>query len=289
MFSPIQSNSNTVHAVTHKLVQVRRVLGLATLFALIPSNPSSAKDVVIGQSAAAGSRVAMSQISHAPWDALLQKYVDDRGMVDYRKWKASPEAVKRLDAYIDSLSTAKMDGASKPEYLAFWINAYNAITIKGILREYPTSSIRNHTAKLFGYNIWKNLKIQVDGKLLSLDDIEHKLLRKLKEPRIHFAIVCASIGCPKLLNRAYEPKTIDEQLTANAKAFFADPEKFKWSQAKFELSPILSWFGEDFGSTQAKQIQAIAPYLPEKAQAVARAGNVRVSYLGYDWGLNGQQ
>lgn len=289
MFMKMRNTGNTRGVVSHILVRFRRALGLAALFAFLPISTSSAKDFVIGQSVSAGSRVAMTQIDHEAWDALLQKYVDSRGMVNYRKWKATPEAIKQLDAYIDSLSTAKAAGASKPESLAFWINAYNAITIKGILREYPTSSIRNHTAKLFGYNIWKNLKIRVDGKLWSLDDIEHKVLRKLEEPRIHFAIVCASIGCPKLHNRAYEPEKIDKQLTANAKAFFADPEKFKWSQAKFQLSPILSWFGEDFGSTQAKQLQAIAAYLPEQARPIARAGNVRVSFLGYDWGLNGQQ
>ncbi|GAB5404549.1 MAG: DUF547 domain-containing protein [Aureliella sp.] len=245
-----------------------------------------AADVLVGESVPAVRRVAMSKIDHGLWDSLLQKYVDDRGMVSYRKWKASGPSVKQLDDYIAHLSTAKLTKASKAEHLAFWINAYNAVTIKGILREYPTSSIRNHTAKLWGYNIWKNLKLQVDAKQLSLDEIEHKILRTLDEPRIHFAIVCASIGCPKLLNRAYLPEKIQDQLADNARDFFADPAKFKRTGNKLQISPILKWFGEDFGSTQAAQLKAIAPYLPKAAQAVAKSGNANVSYLGYDWGLN---
>ncbi len=245
-----------------------------------------AGDVLVGKAVPASQRVAMSDIDHGSWDALLQKYVDDRGMVSYRKWKASASSVRELDDYIAHLSAAKLTKASKSEHLAFWINAYNSVTIKGILREYPTTSIRNHTAKLWGYNIWKNLKLQVDGKQLSLDDIEHKILRTLDEPRIHFAIVCASIGCPKLLNRAYQPDRIEEQLIQNARDFFADPTKFKRTGNKLQVSPILKWFGEDFGSTTAEQLEAIAPYLPKATQAVAKSGDVSVSYLEYDWGLN---
>lgn len=254
----------------------------------LPALPGSviAADVLVGKAVPASQRVAMSDIDHGSWDALLRKYVDDQGMVSYRNWKASASSVKELDDYIAHLATAKLTKASKSEHLAFWINAYNAVTIKGILREYPTSSIRNHTAKLWGYNIWKNLKLQVDGKQLSLDDIEHKVLRTLDEPRIHFAIVCASIGCPKLLNRAYQPDQIEEQLAQNARDFFADPAKFKWTGNKLQVSPILKWFGEDFGSTTAEQLKAIAPYLPKATQAVATSGDASVSYLGYDWGLN---
>lgn len=250
------------------------------------TNSAKANDVIVGKVVAEDQRIAMSEVEHAPWHTLLQKYVNDKGMVDYRSWKASASSVKQLDDYIAQLSAAKLTNASKADHLAFWINAYNAVTIKGILREYPTSSIRNHTAKLWGYNIWKNLKIPVDGKLLSLDDIEHKVLRKTEEPRIHFAIVCASIGCPKLLNAAYEPETIDEQLTKNAREFFADEEKFKWSGKKFQVSPILKWFGEDFGDTTDKQMEAIAPFLPKDAKTIAKSGGLSVSYLGYDWGLN---
>lgn len=248
---------------------------------------SFAADVVLGISAPA-KRTSMKDLDHSPYDQLLKKYVDDRGMVDYRAWKASTSAQKQLDSYIDSLSRSTPAKASKNDQLAFWINAYNAITIKGILREYPTSSIRNHTAKLWGYNIWKNLKLRFAGKELSLDDIEHELLRKMNEPRIHFAIVCASIGCPKLRNEAYVSDKLDSQLSDNAKAFFADREKFKHSGSQFEVSPILKWFAEDFGDGQAELLKTIRPYLPAKAQKAVENGGVRISYLSYDWDLNDQ-
>ena len=141
--------------------------------------------------------VSLDDIDHSEWDQLLRKYVDDNGMVNYRAWHASQTDRRKLSQYLNQLSTASSGASSSRDgKLAFWINAYNAVTVHGILREYPTSSIRNHTAKLYGYNIWKDLKLQVDGSAYSLDDIEHKLLRKMGEPRIHFAIVCASIGCP---------------------------------------------------------------------------------------------
>ena len=110
------------------------------------------------------------------------------------------------------------------------------------------------------------------------------------DPRIHFAIVCASIGCPPLRNEAYTAENLDAQLTDNAKRFFADPKKFASSpQGELKLSKILSWFAEDFGPNQAAQLRTIAPYLPTPtAQSLANSGRARVSYLGYDWGLNDQ-
>lgn len=247
---------------------------------------------VLGRNVSAGQRTPAHQIDHSTWNILLKKYVDDHGMVDYASWKATPADVQALDDYLGHLSTAtfsqQTDEAVK---LAFWINAYNAVTIEGILREYPTTSIRNHTAKLFGFNIWNDLKLLVDGQAYSLNDMEHEVLRKMGEPRIHFAIVCASIGCPRLLNEAYLPDQIDEQLTANTKAFFADSSKFRIDsrQRAVAVSPILDWFAEDFGSSRSEQLRRIAPYLPDPAvQELAQRGALTVRYLDYDWGLNDQ-
>ena len=173
--------------------------------------------------------------------------------------------------------------------LAFWINAYNAVTIKGILREYPTSSIRNHTAKLFGYNIWYDLLLIVGDSKISLHDVEHEVLRKTGEPRIHFAIVCASHSCPRLLNEAYTVEMLEEQLTTNTQNFFANRDNFRYSNGTFYLSSILKWFAEDFGSIQSAQLRSIAPYLPDRAsQQAAASGSGRISYLSYDWSLNEQ-
>lgn len=245
--------------------------------------------ITVGKNVAAMDRIPVGEIEHSSWDALLNKYVDNRGYVDYTKWKATAADLKALDGYIDHLSAAAIPAtATQQEKLAFWINAYNAVTVKGILREYPTTSIRNHTAKMFGYNIWKDLQLVVDGKAYSLEAIEHQVLRKMSEPRIHFAIVCASIGCPRLLNQAYTAGKIEEQLTSNAEAFFADHTKFvaDTQSGTIQVSPILSWFAEDFGADVAAQMKTIAPYVPAVARPLANSGRARVKYMDYDWGLN---
>lgn len=245
--------------------------------------------VSVGANVPAERRIPVERIEHSAWNMLLQKYVDANGLVDYTSWKAAKADTQALDAYLTHLSSAAMDRKSSREsQLAFWINAYNAVTVKGILREYPTTSIRNHTAKVYGYNIWKDLQLTVAGQAYSLDAIEHQVLRKMGEPRIHFAIVCASIGCPRLLNEAYVSKRLDEQLTANTRAFFADSAKFSVDQRTggIQVSPILKWFAEDFGADTAAQLKTISPYLPDSARPLTESGRARVNYLDYDWGLN---
>ncbi len=248
--------------------------------------------VHVGREVPASQQVSIDQVDHSLWDRLLYRYVDDRGGVNYRAWKASREDWQLLRQYLDTLSTASIaKQASKEAKLAFWINAYNAVTVRGILREYPTSSIRNHTAAIAGYNVWKDLLLRVGGQAVSLEQMEHQILRKMGEPRIHFAIVCASHSCPRLLNRAYKAERLDEQLTANTKHFFAEGENFRYDaqSQRFYLSSILKWFGEDFGSSQAARLNAISPYLPTKAAYQAAQNNiVNVSYLDYDWSLNEQ-
>ncbi|HMO15892.1 MAG TPA: DUF547 domain-containing protein [Pirellulaceae bacterium] len=250
-----------------------------------------AQDITLGSRTNAVDQIQISKVDHSSWNELLNKYVDSDGMVNYTAWKANAEDTRMLDQYLLRLSKVNPRGTQE-DMLAFWINAYNAVTIKGILREYPTSSIRNHTARFVGYNIWKNLKLTVANKQYSLDDIEHQVLRKMGEPRIHFAIVCASIGCPRLLNEAYVPDRLDHQLTKNAKSFFADQTKFQFDakRQRFHISPILKWFAEDFGSSQSAQLKAISTYLPDAAaMEMASMGKGSVSYLEYDWGLNDQK
>jgi hypothetical protein len=175
---------------------------LLAVLALTLGGHLLAADVLVGAKVAAARQIPLDQIDHSVWDGLLKKYVDDKGLVNYKAWKANAGDAQALDQYLAHLSQSN-DNGTKEQQLAFWINTYNAVTVKGILREYPTTSIRNHTAKILGYNIWKNLKLIVGGKSVSLHEMEHQVLRKMGEPRIHFAIVCASIGCPRLLNEAY--------------------------------------------------------------------------------------
>jgi len=269
------------------------VAGSATFFAC---SGQSSRVVVDKEGRAAdgsGSRaVPLDSVDHSAWDRLLQKYVDKDGMVDYAAWKASDADRAALKDYLATLSAADPAAeTSKSGKLAFWINAYNALTVFGILKEYPTSSIRNHTAKLVGYNIWDDLLLPVGNRNYSLNQIEHDILRKLGEPRIHFAIVCAALGCPRLLNEAYTPERLEDQLGANTRDFFAREKNFQADVAnrRVRVSAILDWFGEDFAPTPQKALAGLAQYMPDEATRKLIAGeDFSVSFLKYDWSLNEQ-
>lgn len=255
------------------------------------NNVGAGSTVYVGRDVAG--RVAFDKVDHKPWDVLLRKYVDDDGYVNYQAWHTSKADRASLQQYLNSLSVANPKArSSKNGQLAFWINAYNAVTIHGILHEYPTTSIRNHTAKLFGYNIWQDLQIYVSGKPWSLEGIEHEVLRKMGEPRIHFAIVCASIGCPRLLNRAYTMADVQKQLADNSTDFFSRPQNFRFDPRGnvFHFSEIMSWYGADFGADQRTQLKAVAAALPKgEAQSAAQSGNGTIRFLKYDWNLNDQK
>lgn len=267
-------------------------MAMVSLSILSRNDCIAGSKVTVGAKVPTGQLVSMDQIDHCDWDGLLKRYVDQNGNVAYAQWKQSAADVRTLDAYLAQLSTANPGAqASHAAKLAFWINAYNAVTVRGILREYPTTSIRNHTAKLVGYNIWDDLLLRVGEKSYSLNQMEHEVLRKMGEPRVHFAIVCASRSCPRLLGEAYTAEKLDAQLTANTKVFFSNPGNFQYDAAKrkFQFSSILDWFGDDFGSNQAARLRMIAPYLPTReAYDAAIANSVSVSHLDYDWGLNDQ-
>lgn len=269
----------------------KSISGLLVAASIISFTSNSARagdPVYVGQRVAG--RVSFDQVNHKPWDSLLNKYVDKDGYVDYHAWRSSTSDGRLLGSYMTSLSQADPQAqSSKEAKLAFWINAYNAVTVYGILREYPTTSIRNHTAKLVGYNIWKDLQLFVGGRPHSLEAIEHQILRKMGEPRIHFAIVCASIGCPRLLNQAYTAAGVQNQLELNAKDFFSRQQNFQFDERsqRFQMSAIMSWFGDDFGPNQPAQLRMIARWLPTQgAQAAAQRGAGSVSFFKYNWNLN---
>jgi len=243
-------------------------------------------------SGATAANVPLDRVDHSIWDRLVRKYVDRDGMVDYAAWKATEADRAALRQYLATLGAGDPAAQTTKEgKLAFWINAYNALTVQGILEVYPTSSIRNHTAKLVGYNIWNDLLLPVGENKHSLNQIEHEILRKLDEPRIHFAIVCASIGCPRLLNRAYTPEELETQLTENTRDFFSRKQNLQVDVAnrRVQVSSILDWFGEDFGATPKKGLGRLAEYMPdENAKRLIASGDFSVAYLDYDWSLNEQ-
>lgn len=231
----------------------------------------------------------MSQIaycgapSHKEWSDLLKKHVDIHGHVSYGGMKQDAAG---LVAYLDMLSACPpTDDWTREERLAYWINAYNAFTVKLIVDHYPVKSIKDIGPRLaipFVNSVWDVAFFKIGGQEMTLNHIEHHILRKqFDEPRIHFAIVCASHSCPKLLNVAYSAHALEAQLHARAVDFINDPLRNRLSADRLELSAIFNWFKGDF--TRQGTLQAyIAKYAKVKVSAKAR-----IAYLDYDWTLNG--
>jgi hypothetical protein len=230
-------------------------------------------------------------ISHAIWDTLLQKNVDTLGNVDYQ---AFIKDSVRLRAYIDTLAAHHPNEKTwqKNERLAYWINAYNAYTVLLIVRHYPIKSIKDIERKAinipFGNTVWDIEFINIEQQIYSLNYLEHKILRKeFDEPRIHFAINCASYSCPALRAEAYTATKLAEQLDQQARLFLSDPRKnVIISAEKAQLSKIFSWFAADFRDKSKKGkkqnlIDFINLYAPISLQPKAQ-----IDYLEYNWSLN---
>ena len=278
--------------MTKTAIWLALAIGAASgIFVLASQFSGGVEDQYAGKFVAPSARVPMGEIGHQKWHQLLQKYVDTDGRVDYAAWHRNQNDRKQLKSYLEELGKAdESRPASKEAKLAYWINAYNAVTIEGILRVYPTTSIRNHTPRVVGYNIWKNLLLYAGDRKISLNDIEHQVLRKMDEPRIHFAIVCASIGCPRLLNEAYTAEKLESQLVTNSEDFFSRSQNLVAHPKTNELhlSSLISWFGSDFGKNQKEQLAYLSPYMPKEARKIVQSGNPKVRFLDYDWNLNKQ-
>ena len=172
-------------------------------------------------------------IDHNAFTTLLKKYVTADGVVDYKGFKKEQA---KLQAYITSLSeNMPTDNSSKKEKLAYWINAYNAMTVDLIVRNYPLKSIKDIN------DPWEQKLWTLDGNKYDLETIEHEILRKMNEPRIHFAINCASFSCPPLLNEAFTEEKLEAQLTQVTKTFLADSKRNTISENELEISKIFKW------------------------------------------------
>lgn len=224
------------------------------------------------------------ETDHGTWTDLLQKHVDSKGDVDY---KGFIEDSARLNDYLERLSANPPgEGATDDYGLAYWINAYNAYTVKLIIDNYPLESIQDlhPTLKIPGVNtVWHRKFFKIGGQEMSLDHIEHEILRKqYEEPRIHFAINCASVSCPPLLNEAYVPERIGEQLEQQARNFINNEAYNKITADRAEVSQIFNWFKKDFTENGS-----LIGYLNQYSDTKIKA-NATVENMNYDWGLNEQ-
>jgi hypothetical protein len=225
-------------------------------------------------------------ISHAIFDSLLRQYVNNEGFVNYKGFMQ--DSVK-FKSYLDLLSRNHPNDKnwSRNERLAYWINAYNAFTIKLICDYYPVESIKDIKKGIpFVSDTWTIDFIKIEGKTYNLNNIEHGIIRpKFNEPRIHFAVNCASKGCPPLLNAAYTAEQLEAQLDSQARAFINDGFRNKIDGAnKADLSKIFTWFAGDFKNVAPSVVSFINRYA--KVQLNEKAD---INYQEYDWSLNEQK
>lgn len=236
---------------------------------------------------AVGSAAADDTVLHQPWDDLLGTYVqvseDGVNRFDYGALKDNASDVAKLEAYLDSFVDLDFETLSRDEQFAAYSNAYNALTVKYIVDKYPTKSIRS------GYIVgpWKKVFTTIDGEELSLDAIEHEVLRvEWSDPRVHYAINCAAYSCPNLQPDAWFAATLDEDLDRAARAYVNDPRGVTVRRnGTLQVSTIYKWFREDFGGSNDGVIDHLLehaePELAEKIEAKRR-----ITKHEYDWALN---
>jgi len=238
---------------------------------------------------------APTALDHSAYTDLLQAYVDDAGMVDYAALKANQD--EALAPYLRQLAETDPSNLDEPERLAFWINAYNALTLKLIVDHYPVETIRSITPA-GGLTVprlndpWHVKVGEVGGEIRTLDEIEHDIIRtRFDEPRIHFALVCAAVSCPRLRREAFVGDRLDAQLDDQARLFLHAESKnaIPAPNETIRLSRIFKWFGGDFGENTDALQRYLAPYFDGGVRQKLRDAAYDVDYLDYDWALNAQR
>lgn len=242
---------------------------------------------------------AQTDAQYTAWDSLLKKHVrwlpdNKQSRVDYAGFKADRAELKKVLDSLSAVGKAEFDAWSKPQQMAFLINAYNAFTVELILTRYPDlKSIKDLGS--FLVSPWKKKFFRLLGEERHLDWIEHEQLRpNYADPRVHAAVNCASIGCPALRNEAFTAPRLDAQLDDGMQRFMADRTRNRVQNGRLEVSMIFKWFREDFeqghrGFARLEDVfAAYAPQLSDDAavQAQLRAKSLAVNYLDYDWSLN---
>ena len=240
--------------------------------------------------------LAVSPISHAqtdlhaPWDAVLSEYLveveDGVNRFDYAGLRAAPADRAALSAYIESLEAYPVSSLPDAERFAFWANLYNAVTVRLIVDEAPENSIRQIRPRPWSIGPWGVKRVEVEGRDLSLDDIEHAILRvEFEAPLVHYAVNCASIGCPDLMGRAWRGETLEADLEDGARAYINHPRGVTATEDGLAVSRIYKWFEEDFGGSEEGVIAHLLIYAdPDLAQTIN--SNPQIESYVYDWSLN---
>ena len=234
---------------------------------------------------------SMVIVDHSNWDKFLKTYVKDDpsglNKVDYAG--VTVEDKKALDDYVDALAVTPVLKLNRAQQQPYWINLYNALTVKVVLDHFPVKSIRDIDISLglFSSGPWGKKLIKIAGEQVSLDDIEHRILRPIwKDPRIHYAVNCASVGCPDLSAQAYTAENTDAMLSVNAVAYINSPRGVRVSGNDVIVSSIYDWFQADFDGTEKGVISHLLPYAKgDRKKALEKVSEI--SDYDYDWALNG--
>lgn len=227
-------------------------------------------------------------IDVAAWDGLLRRHVDDRGRVDYATWQRQGAA--ELEDWLADQRPFDPEPDSSAQAMALWINLYNALVIRQVLARFPLASIRPTIAAVPNWPaflaFFSRPVISLQGQPLSLNRIEHAILRpRFGDPRLHFALVCAAVGCPLLRPEAYRAERLEAQLEEDALRFLQHPHKLRFDPVNGRLfvSRIFQWYRHDFLAVAPSIADYVGRYRPE----LALPADVRLSYLPYNWTLNG--
>lgn len=230
-------------------------------------------------------------VDHKEWSAFLARHMrpgrnGDAARLDYGAVSATDRAA--LSRYVAMLAEVPVSTLNRDEQMAYWINLYNTLTMQVVLDAYPVTSIRDIDISpgLFASGPWGKALVTVEGEGLSLNDIEHRILRPVwRDPRIHYAVNCASIGCPDLRVTAWASASLDADLDAAARAYVNSPRGVRVSDGEITVSKIYDWFIEDFGGDEAGVLAHLTRYATgPTADALTRIGDL--SGTDYDWSLN---
>jgi len=233
---------------------------------------------------------AEARIDHRAWAAFLERYLvqpdDGINRIAYAEVDAAGEA--GLEAYIEHLAAVPISTYDRAEQMAYWINLYNALTVRIVLEHYPVESIReiNISPGLFSVGPWGAELVEVEGVALSLDDIEHRILRPIwRDPRVHYAVNCAALGCPNLQPEPFRGDDLDTRLEQAAGAFVNHPRGVRIEDGRLIVSSIYHWFQDDFGADERAVIVHLRGHAaPDLAARLARFD--AIDDHDYDWRLN---
>lgn len=230
---------------------------------------------------------AGATVDYGAWNSFLKRYgsraADGRTVFAYAR--VSDADKNAFYAVVNRLEAVDVDQLNKQQQLAYWINLYNAATVEVVLRAYPVSSILYIRDGLLPKGPWDRKVVTVKGQQLSLNNIEHGILRPIfKDPRVHFAVNCASFGCPNLALEAYEPGSLNAQLDAGARGYVNDPRGFVVKGNSLVASQIFDWYGGDFGGPTGVLAFARRFATPQTARALG--SRTAINSYAYDWSLN---